>query len=257
MKPSELFSLKDRVAVVTGASSGLGVTFAKGLAEAGASVVIAARRKERLEAFAKELEALGVEALAVVCDVTSVDDVDRMIQATVDRFGQLDVLVNNAGTAVVIPAEDEPPEDFRRVLEVNVTGVFICAQRCGRFMLEAGRGSIINIASMLGLVGVGALPQASYNTSKGAVVNMTRELAAQWARRGVRVNALGPGFFPSEMTLGLIDTESGLRFIERRTPMRRPGKPEELLGPLLLLASEAGSYITGQTIIVDGGWTCV
>ena len=131
MKPSELFSLKDRVAVVTGASSGLGVTFAKGLAEAGASVVIAARRKERLEAFAKELEALGVEALAVVCDVTNVDDVDRMIQATVDRFGQLDVLVNNAGTAVVIPAEDEPPEDFRRVLEVNVTGVFICAQRCG------------------------------------------------------------------------------------------------------------------------------
>ncbi|MBU2551191.1 MAG: glucose 1-dehydrogenase [Proteobacteria bacterium] len=257
MKPEELFDLHDRVAVVTGASSGLGLTFAKGLADAGAKVVLAARRKEKLEAFAKELESQGSEAIAVVCDVTRAEDVDRMVQATMDRFGRLDVLVNNAGTAVTLPAEDEPPEDFRRVLDVNVTGSFICAQRCGRIMLAAGKGSIVNIASMLGLVGIGALTQASYNTSKGAVVNMTRELAAQWAKRGIRVNALCPGFFPSEMTQELFDTESGLRFLERRTPMRRTGDPEELIGPLLLLASDAGSYITGQTLVVDGGWTSI
>ncbi|MBW2347951.1 MAG: glucose 1-dehydrogenase [Deltaproteobacteria bacterium] len=257
MKPETLFSLKDRVAVITGASSGLGVTFAKGLAEAGAAVVLAARRKERLESVAAQIEELGSAALPVECDVTREEDVDRLVQTTVNRFGRLDVLVNNAGIAVVVPAENETPADFRRVLEVNVTAGFLCARSCGRVMLKAGRGSIINIASIMGVVGVGALPQLSYNTSKGAVVNMTRELAAQWAKRGIRVNAIAPGFFPSEMTVGLTDTEEGLRFVRRRTPMRRAGRPEELVGALLLLASDAGSYITGQTIIVDGGWTCV
>jgi len=254
---SELFSLKDRVAVVTGASSGLGIVFAEGLAEAGAKVVVAARRKERLDALVGKLTAKGFEALAVVCDVTDADDVDRMVQAALERFGRIDILVNNAGLSVNLPAEEEPVEDFSRVMEINVTGTFICSQRCGRVMLEAGRGSIINIASMLGLVGIGTLAQASYTASKGAVVNMTRELAAQWARRGVRVNAIGPGFFPSEMTAELFDTEEGKGFIKRRTPMRRTGRPEELIGPLLLLASDAGSYITGQTIVVDGGWTSV
>ena len=254
---NELFSLKDRVAVVTGASSGLGVTFARGLAEAGAKVVVAARRRKRLDALVEELDEQGFEARAVACDVTDPDDVDRMVQAALEGFGRIDILVNNAGLSVNLPAEDEPVEDFSRVMEINVNGTFICAQRCGRVMLEAGRGSIINIASMLGFVGIGTLAQASYTASKGAVVNLTRELAAQWARRGVRVNALGPGFFPSEMTEGLFDTDEGLRFIKRRTPMRRPGRPEELIGPLLLLASDAGSYITGQTIVVDGGWTSV
>jgi NAD(P)-dependent dehydrogenase (short-subunit alcohol dehydrogenase family) len=220
-------------------------------------LVIAARREKRLVVFEQELKELGVEVLSVVCDVTNVDDVDNMVRQAVDRFGRLDILVNNAGISVLFPAEDEPLEDFRRVLDVNITGSFICAQRCGRVMLKAGKGSIVNIASMMGFVGVGVLTQASYNTSKGGVVNMTRELAAQWAKRGVRVNAIGPGFFPSEMSEAMFETESGLRFIERRTPMKRPGKPEELLGALLLLASDAGSYITGQTIIVDGGWTCV
>jgi NAD(P)-dependent dehydrogenase (short-subunit alcohol dehydrogenase family) len=253
----KLFSLKDRVAVVTGASSGIGVTFAGALAEAGAKVVIAARRKERLDALVGELEGQGFEALAVACDVTDGGAVDEMVRAALERFGRIDILVNNAGLSVNLPAEEEPVEDFSRVMEINVTGTFICAQRCGRVMLEAGRGSIINIASMLGFVGSAPLAQASYTASKGAVVNMTRELAAQWARRGVRVNALGPGYFPSEMTTELFDTEEGKDFIVRRTPMRRPGRPEELVGPLLLLASDAGSYITGQTIVVDGGWTCV
>jgi NAD(P)-dependent dehydrogenase (short-subunit alcohol dehydrogenase family) len=220
-------------------------------------VVIAARRKERLNALIEELDTQGLEGLAVACDVTDADDVDRVVQAALERFGRIDILVNNAGQSVQFPAEEEPLEEFNRVMAVNVMGAFICAQRCGRVMIEAGRGSIINIASMVGVIGLGTIPQASYATSKGAVVNMTRELAAQWAKRGVRVNAIGPGFFPSELTAELLDTEEGVSFIKRRTPMRRPGRPEELIGPLLFLASDAGSYITGQTIIVDGGWTCI
>lgn len=252
-----LFSLKDRVAVVTGASSGLGVTFARGLAQAGAKVVVAARRKERLDALVEKFKSEGFDALAVSCDVTSVDDVDRMVRAALERFSRIDILVNNAGLGVNLPAEEEPVEDFNRVMKINVMGTFLCAQRCGRIMLDAGRGSIINIASMLGFVGSAPIAQTSYTASKGAVVNMTRELAAQWAQRGVRINAIAPGYFPSELTTELFETEEGRNFIRRHTPMRRPGKPEELVGPLLLLASDAGSYITGQTIIVDGGWTII
>jgi NAD(P)-dependent dehydrogenase (short-subunit alcohol dehydrogenase family) len=253
----ELFDLSGRVAVVTGASSGLGVTFAKGLAGAGASLVLAARRENRLERLVAELENLGTEALAVGCDVVDEGDVDRMVAAILDRFGRIDVLVNNAGVSSVVPAEDESPDEFRRVMDVNVTGSFLCAQRCGRVMLEAGRGSIVNVASIMGLVGIGLIPQLAYNTSKGAIVNFTRELATQWARRGVRVNAIAPGYFPSEMTDEMFEDERSLKFLRRRTPMGRPGSPHELLGALLLLASDASSYMTGQIIVVDGGWTVV
>ena len=251
----DMFRLEGRTALVTGASSGLGAAFARGLADAGANVVVTARRKERLESLAAELEAGGRQALPVPCDVTREDQVERLVQTTLERFKRLDVLVNNAGASNVAPAEDEALDMFQRVIDVNVTGVFLCAKHCGREMLRAGRGTIINIASIMGMVGIGALPQAAYNTSKGAVINMTRELAAQWANRGIRVNAIAPGWFPSEMTDGMFDNERSLRFIERRTPMGRAGRPEELLGALFLLASDASSYITGQTIVVDGGWT--
>jgi NAD(P)-dependent dehydrogenase (short-subunit alcohol dehydrogenase family) len=252
-----MYRLDGRTAVVTGASSGLGAAFARGLADAGASVVAAARRADRLEGLAAEIRATGREALPFPCDVTREEEVERLVQATLDRFGRLDILVNNAGTSNVAPAESEALADFHRVIQVNVTGVFLCAKHCGKAMLQAGSGSIVNIASIMGMVGIGALPQAAYNTSKGAVVNMSRELAAQWAKRGVRVNAIAPGWFPSEMTEGMFDNEPSIRFIERRTPMGRAGRPEELLGALILLASDASSYITGQTIIVDGGWTMV
>jgi NAD(P)-dependent dehydrogenase (short-subunit alcohol dehydrogenase family) len=142
-------------------------------------------------------------------------------------------------------------------MDINLTGTFICAQHCGRVMLKAGQGSIVNIASIMGLVGIGKIPQASYNASKAAVVNLTRELAAQWARRGVRVNALAPGYFPSEMTAPMFEDERSQKFLRQRIPMWRPGNPEELLGPLLLLASDASSYITGHTLVVDGGWTII
>jgi NAD(P)-dependent dehydrogenase (short-subunit alcohol dehydrogenase family) len=254
---AELFDLTGRTAVVTGASSGLGETFARGLAAAGAAVVVAARRKDRLEKLEAELTAGGCQVAAVSCDVSAEGDVDRLVAAAAERFGKLDILINNAGVSNVAPAESEAAEDFRRVLDVNVAGCFLCLKKCGQHMLEAGRGSIVNIASMLGLVGIGRIPQAAYTASKGAVVNMTREAAAQWARRGVRVNAIAPGWFPSEMTGGMFDDERSMNFVRRNTPMGRPGKPEELVGAMLLLASDAGSFITGQTIVVDGGWTVV
>ncbi|MFH1091496.1 MAG: SDR family oxidoreductase, partial [Pseudomonadota bacterium] len=218
---------------------------------------LAARRKERLDRLVTALEAEGKPALAVACDVTQEADVDRVVAATLERFSRLDILVNNAGISVQLPAEEEPLEEFQRVMDVNLNGTFLFAQRCGRVMLEAGKGSIINIASMMGFLGVGVIPQASYNASKGAVVNMTRELAAQWARRGVRVNAIGPGWFPTEMTGGMFDDEGSLRWVRRNTPMGRPGRLDELLGVLILLASDASSFITGQTIVVDGGWSII
>lgn len=254
---SNLFDLSGRVAVVTGASSGLGVTFAEGLAAAGASVVLAARRTDRLAALREKLDARGARVLAVECDVSNEDSVDGLVRATLDRFGRADVLVNNAGIARVKPALDESPGEFRNVLETNLVGAFTCAQRFGRVMVENRKGSIVNIASILGFVGIGLVPQASYAASKGGIVNLTRELATQWARLGVRVNAIAPGWFPSEMAADMVGTEDGQKFIRRRTPMGRSGNPEELLGALLLLASDASSYMTGQIIAVDGGWTIV
>jgi len=255
--PDGLFSLTGRVALVTGASSGLGVAFARGLHAAGASVVLAARRADRIDALASELSGGPAGALAVPCDVSREEDVERLVRTATGRLGRLDVLVNNAGVSHVAPAEEEEAARFRQVLDVNLTGAFLCARAAGRVMLAAGRGSIVNVASVLGLVGGGQIPQASYCASKGGLVNLTRELAAQWARRGVRVNALAPGWFASEMTAGMFADERSLRWLRSRDPMGRAGEPHELVGPALFLASDASSYVTGQVIAVDGGWTIV
>jgi len=255
--PSALFRLDGRVAVVTGASAGIGAVLAEGLAAAGARVVLAARRADRLEALARRLVAEGGEALAVACDVTLPGEVDGLVETTLARFGRVDVLVNNAGIVNIVPAEDEALDDFRRTLDVNLVGVFLCAQRFGRAMLEAGRGSIVNVASILGLVGSGQVKQAAYCAAKGGVVNLTRELAAQWARRNVRVNALAPGWFPSEMTADMFADERSMKWVESRDPMGRPGRNDELVGPLLFLASDASSYVTGHILAVDGGWTII
>ncbi len=253
----ELFGLTGRVAVVTGASSGLGVGFARALAQAGAHLVLAARRVDRLEALAVELGEAGVEVLPVACDVTDASQVEALKDACLERFGRVDILVNNAGVTEIVPAEEETEESFLRVLDVNLNGVFHCAQRFGRVMLEAGRGSIINVSSIFGLVGSGSIPQAAHSASKGAVVNMTRELAAQWARLGVRVNGIAPGFFKSEMTEEMFSDERSMAWVRRKTPMGRPGDVEELAGAVVFLASDSSSYVTGQTIAVDGGWTAV
>jgi NAD(P)-dependent dehydrogenase (short-subunit alcohol dehydrogenase family) len=212
-----------------------------------------ARRADRLDALAEEL---GERALVMAADVSDPDATGAVVDAVVERFGRVDVLVNNAGVGTVVAAEDESIDDFRRTVDVNLVGLFALTQQVARPMLAAGSGSIVNIASMLGLVASTPVKQAGYCASKGAVVNLTRELGVQWARKGVRVNAIAPGWFPSEMTQEeMFERDSGRDFIARNCPMGRGGELDELDGALLYLSSAASSYVCGQTLVVDGGWT--
>ena len=246
-----LFRLDGRVSIVTGASGGLGERFARVLHAAGSTVVLAARRLDRLEALAAELPG----SLAVVCDVSVDAQLETLVATTIERFGTIDVLVNNAGIGTPMAAEDEPIDHFRQVVEVNLNALFLLSQLVGRQMIDQGHGSIVNIASMLGLVASAPIKQASYTASKGAVVNLTRELGAEWGRKGVRVNAIAPGYFPSDMTSDMWGDDQTMSYIRRNAPMGRGGEAHELDGILLFLAGDASTYVTGQTIAVDGGWT--
>jgi NAD(P)-dependent dehydrogenase (short-subunit alcohol dehydrogenase family) len=253
--PTQQFRLDERTVIVTGASSGLGARFACVVAAAGATVVVGARRRERLDELVDDLRSDGAHAVAVECDVTVDSDVDGLIAAAMEATGRIDALVNAAGIAPDEDEEIESPDLFRRVLEVNAVGLYTCARAAARVMLDRGSGSIVNVASISGLVAGDGPDTPSYAASKGAVVNLTRELAVRWAPRGVRVNALAPGWFPSEMTAETLSSETGLRFVNERTPLGRPGEANELDGALLFLASDASSYVTGHTLVVDGGWT--
>jgi NAD(P)-dependent dehydrogenase (short-subunit alcohol dehydrogenase family) len=232
--------------LITGANKGLGYETARRLIAEGHDVWVGARDEARGRAAADELG-----ARYVALDVTD----DASVASAAETVGALDVLVNNAGISAAAPAETEPIASFRDVLAVNCTSVFALSQLAGRVMLEQGRGSIVNLASIFGLVASAPVAQASYNASKAAVINLTRELAGQWARRGVRVNALAPGFFATEMTAELWADERSMKWIRRNTPLGRPGEAHELDGALLFLASDASSYVTGHALAVDGGWT--
>ncbi len=247
----ERFRMDGRVVVVTGASSGLGAGFARALSSAGATVVLAARRKERLEALAGELRSRGAPASTVACDVADPESCAAMVRAAMDEHGRIDVLVNNAGLGTAVPALKESPEQFRAVVDVNLNGVFWAAKECAAVM---GPGSsIVNVASVLGLT-AGFAPQAAYSATKAAVMGLTRDLASQWgSRRGIRVNSLAPGYFASEMTDEI--PEKMLADITGKTIFGRLGRQAELDAALLFLASDAASFVTGTTLVVDGGMT--
>ena len=250
--PFAPFRLDEKVVIITGTSSGIGWRFAQVLHAAGAQVVMAARRLDRLEELAAQLPG----SLAVQCDASEMSQCDDLVSTTLERFGRIDVLVNNAGTVALAKPEDETMADWRRVMGINLDAAFYLSQQCAkRHMLPNRAGVIVNVASILGMVSSERLPQASYAASKGALINLTRELACLWARKGIRVNALCPGFFDSELTNELVEDDGGIAWLKRRTPMGRIGNEDELDGALLFLASNASTYVTGTTLAVDGGWT--
>ena len=253
MKPSELFDLSGKVAIVTGGATGIGRQMADGLAEMGADLVLCARHADRCERAAEELRALGVRALGLRCDVRDPDEVQAVVDRTRSELGRIDILVNNAGTSWGAPAEDHPLDGWQKVIDVNLTGVFLWSQAAGRVMIEQGGGKIVNIASVAAFGG--APPElmnaVAYNASKGGVVSFTRDLATKWAQHGVNVNAIAPGWFPSDMNKVLLDAQPDAYL--KHIPLRRFGGPDDLKGAVVFLASAASDYVTGQTLIVDGG----
>jgi NAD(P)-dependent dehydrogenase (short-subunit alcohol dehydrogenase family) len=250
---SKRFDLTGKVALVTGASSGLGVHFARTLAAAGASVAIAARRADRLASLQAELQSAGGKAVAVELDVQSGDSITTAFAAAEQALGPIDIVVNNAGISIVKPALEMPVEDWDAVVNTNLRGAWLVAQAAGKRWLMAKRpGVIVNIASILGLRTIGQV--APYNASKAGLIHLTRALAMEWARHDIRVNAICPGYIETEMNSDFWKTPGGQRLIDR-IPQRRIGKPEHLDGALLLLASEAGSFMTGSVLTVDGGHT--
>jgi NAD(P)-dependent dehydrogenase (short-subunit alcohol dehydrogenase family) len=256
VKVRDLFDLSGRIAIVTGGATGIGLQMADALAELGASVVLCGRDGGRCERAAADLErARGIRCAGLACDVSSSDDVTRLVAETCDRFGRIDVLVNNAGTAWAGPVEDTPLRGWQKVVDVNLTGVFLCSQAVGRVMIGQGGGRIVNVASITGLRGSPPeeLDAIAYSTTKGAVVAFTRDLAAKWARHGIAVNAIAPGWFPTDLSRPVLD-RAGDR-LTAAIPLRRYGGDSDLKGAIAYLASAASAYVTGHTLVVDGGAT--
>lgn len=251
------FDIKGQTAIVTGASSGLGVTFAETLAEHGVNLVLAARRYEKLLKVTEDLNRkYDVKVVPIKTDVSQEEQVVNMVKTAVEQFGSLEILVNNAGVASLSPSVEMSIEEWKKVIDINLTGVFLCARTVAREMIKKKYGKIVNIASIYGAVG-DIFPTAPYYASKGAVINLTRALAIEWAPYKINVNAIAPGFFPSEMTESVFRDEKATAYILSRTPLGRTGEPLDLKAALTYLASPASNYVTGQTIFVDGGWTAL
>jgi NAD(P)-dependent dehydrogenase (short-subunit alcohol dehydrogenase family) len=252
--PTARFRLDGKVVILTGASSGLGHRFAQVLGAAGATVVLAARRVDRLEAMVERLP----RARAVACDLAAEGAPAALVAETLDSYGQIDVVVNNAGISRVGAAVDDKLDEFRRELEINLVAPYELARLSARWMIEQSRpGSIVNIGSVLGHGGGGRLKVPGYAAAKGGLHNLTRELASQWARRGIRVNSIAPGWFETEMNAEMFATSGGMSYIVDGTPMGRAGQDGDLDGALLFLTSDASVYVTGQILFVDGGWTAI
>ena len=246
------FRLDGKVALVTGGGSGIGKALALGFANAGADVAVAGRRSERLEETVRQINELGREGLAVRTDVTKSEDVRRMVEAVLERFKRIDILLNAAGVNRRFPAEEVPEEVWDTILDTNLKGTFLCCQAVGKVMIRQGGGKIINIGSLTSQIGIGTI--APYSASKGGVLQLSRALAGEWARYGINVNCIGPGYFKTEMTQDLFKNKSWVEKALSRIPMKRFGKFEDLIGAAVFLASDASDYITGGIIFVDGGF---
>ena len=254
----QLFDLSGRVAIVTGGSRGLGAQIARGLGQYGATLALVARKKSELDETVDQFRAYGIDAHGFAMDLSAPEAPQALVDAVMAQFGRIDVLVNNAGANWGAPAEDYPLSGWNKVIDLNVTGLFLLTQAVARTaFLPQGKGSVVNIASIEGLIGHhhSQIGTVAYNAAKGAVLSMTRALAAEWGGRNIRVNAIAPGYFPSKMTSATVDS-LGDTLIDR-APLGRLGGPTDLMGPALLLASDAGAYITGQVIVVDGGMTII
>jgi NAD(P)-dependent dehydrogenase (short-subunit alcohol dehydrogenase family) len=247
------FRLTDKVAIITGGSTGIGYGAALALADAGAHVVVTSRAAERAEPVAEEIRQMGRQALPLALEVTSLDSIDAMVETTLERFGRIDILVNNAGINIPEPASEVSEEHWDRVLDINLKGLFFCAQKVGRVMLAQGSGKIINIASQMGFVG-GRL-RAAYCSSKGGVVQLTKVLAIEWSQHGVNVNGVAPTFLRTPFTAPMFEDESFYQQVVGNIPLGRVGEVEDVLGAIVFLASRASDLITGTTLLVDGGWT--
>ena len=254
----QYFNLQGQVAVVTGASTGLGLQMAKALANQGANLVLLARRMNLLEANAESISReFGVEVLPLQCDITVTEQVKAAVAATMERFGKIDILINNAGTGAVAPAEEITDEQFKHEMEVDLFGTFVCAREVGKEMIKAGYGRIINIASMYGLVGNMIAGCSPYHAAKGGVVNLTRALAAEWGKYGVTVNSICPGYFYTDLTTATLDSDYFQSIAKRSIPLGRYGREGELDTCALFLASPMSTYVNGQNIAVDGGYTSI